>query len=127
MKLIIFIKGFNLKNHTAWGGPNMVFMTPAHALDCPKSLSQSRHHTYTKFGVNASDGMGLAQGMSAHVVLQQMSYLTDVCDVTSLSKKVLTKKRPKQSGRGFLGVALRASSLTLSLSLRHDPQRCMFQ
>jgi hypothetical protein len=39
-------------------------------------------------------------------VLQQMSYLTDVCDVTSLSKTVLTKNCPKQSGKGFLGVAL---------------------
>jgi hypothetical protein len=67
MKLIMFIKGFNLKDHTKWGGPHMVFMTTARSLDRPISLSQSRHHICIKRGVSASGGMGLAWGMPVHV------------------------------------------------------------
>jgi uncharacterized membrane protein len=67
MKLIIFIKGFNLKDHTDWGAQNMVHMRPAHGLDRLISLSQSRHHICIKCGVSASGGMGLARGMPVHV------------------------------------------------------------
>jgi hypothetical protein len=102
MTLIIFIRGFYLRDHTEWGRPNMVFKTPAHGADHPLSLSQSRHRICIKCGVSASGSMGLARGMPVHV---QFSYLPDVCDVTSISKTVLTKKCSKQSGRGFLGVA----------------------
>jgi len=49
-------------------------------------------------------------------VLQRMSYQTDVCDVMSSSKTVLTKKHPKQNGRGFLSVA-RTCFLTHPLSV----------
>jgi len=67
MKLIIFIKGFNLKDHTEWGRPNMVILKPAHSLDRPISLSQSRHHICMNCGVSASSSMGLAQQMPVRV------------------------------------------------------------
>ena len=105
MKLIIFIKGFNLKDHTEWGGPNMVFMTPAHILDCLISLSQSRHHICINCGVSASGGMGLARRMAVHVQFSSRCHIWRTCDVTSLSKTVLTKKCLKQNGKGLLGVA----------------------
>jgi len=79
MKSIIFIKGFNLKNHTKWGGPNMVFTTPAHGLDSPVSLSQSRHHICIKRGVSASGGMGLAWGMPVHVQFSSRCHIWQTC------------------------------------------------
>ena len=79
MKLIIFIKGFNLKDHTEWGGPNMLLMRPAHGLDCPISLSQSRHHICIKCGVSASGGMGLARGMPVHVQFSSGCHIWHMC------------------------------------------------
>jgi len=79
MKLIIFIKGFNLKDHTEWGRPNMVILTPAHSPDRPLSLSQSRHHICIYCGVSASGSMGLARRMPVHVQFSSRCHIWQTC------------------------------------------------
>jgi len=75
----IFITGFNLNDHTEWGRPNMVILTPAHSLDRPISLSQSRHHICINRGVSASGSMGLPRRKPVHVQFSSGCHIWQTC------------------------------------------------
>jgi len=71
--------GFNLKDHTECGRPNMVILTSAHSLDCPISLSQSRHHICINCGLSASGSMGLAWRMPVDVQFSSGCHIWQTC------------------------------------------------